>query len=64
MTVDGLSFLGTSRFGYRREPAELLAALSAEGIDTALVAPMHRATATWPRPTPNWRRSSASIPAG
>lgn len=41
MTVDGLSFLGTSRFGYRREPAELLAALDTEGIDTALVAPMH-----------------------
>lgn len=41
MTVDGLSFLGTSRFGYRREPAELLDELTAEGIDTALVAPMH-----------------------
>jgi predicted TIM-barrel fold metal-dependent hydrolase len=41
MTVDGLSFLGTSRFGYQREPAELLDLLSTEGIDTALVAPMH-----------------------
>lgn len=41
MIVDGLSFLGTSRFGYRREPAELLDALDSEGIDLALVAPMH-----------------------
>src|SRR6202000_3049019 len=41
MTVDGLSFLGTSRFGYGLAPAELLAALDAEGIETALVAPMH-----------------------
>jgi hypothetical protein len=41
MTVDGLSFLGTSRFGYRREPAELLDAMGTEGIDTTLVAPMH-----------------------
>ncbi len=41
MTVDGLSFLGTSRFGYRREPAELLGELDTEGIDVALVAPMH-----------------------
>ncbi|HEX5401892.1 MAG TPA: amidohydrolase family protein [Pseudonocardiaceae bacterium] len=41
MTVDGLSFVGTSRFGYHREPASVIEALDAEGIDTALVAPMH-----------------------
>lgn len=41
MTVDALSFLGTSRFGYRREPAELLETLAAEGIERAVVAPMH-----------------------
>ena len=41
MTVDALSFLGTSRFGYRREPAELLETLPAEGIERAVVAPMH-----------------------
>ena len=41
MTVDALSFVGTSRFGYRREPEQLLEAMAVEGIDTALVAPMH-----------------------
>lgn len=41
MTVDVLSFVGTSRFGYRREPADVLDALDAVGIDRALLAPMH-----------------------
>jgi hypothetical protein len=41
MTIDGLSFVGVSRFGHRRTAAEAISALDAEGIDTALVAPMH-----------------------
>lgn len=41
MTVDALTFVGASRFGYRHEPDDLLASLAAEHIDTALVAPMH-----------------------
>ncbi len=41
MSIDGLSFVGTSRFGYGRTADETLRALDDAGIDTALVAPMH-----------------------
>jgi uncharacterized protein len=41
MTIDALSFLGVSRFGYQRTADEAISALDAEGIDTAVVAPMH-----------------------
>ncbi|HEX5402481.1 MAG TPA: amidohydrolase family protein [Pseudonocardiaceae bacterium] len=41
MTIDGLSFVGASRFGYQRMADDVIQALDAEGIDTAVVAPMH-----------------------
>jgi hypothetical protein len=41
MTIDGLSFVGVSRFGYQRTADEAIRALDAEGIGTAAVAPMH-----------------------
>jgi uncharacterized protein len=41
MTVDALSLLGTSRFGYRRTADETIRDLDAEGIATAVVAPTH-----------------------
>lgn len=41
MTVDALSFVGTSRFGAARSVEEAVRAMDAEGIDTAVVAPMH-----------------------
>jgi predicted TIM-barrel fold metal-dependent hydrolase len=41
MTIDGLSFVGVSRFGYRRSADEVIGALDAEDIAVALVAPMH-----------------------
>jgi predicted TIM-barrel fold metal-dependent hydrolase len=41
VSIDGLSFVGTSRFGYQRTADETLRALDDVGIDSALVAPMH-----------------------
>jgi hypothetical protein len=41
MTVDGLTFLGVSRFGYARTVDETLRAMDAEDIETAVVTPMH-----------------------
>lgn len=40
-TVDALSFVGVSRFGYGRTAAEAVRAMDAERIATAVVAPMH-----------------------
>lgn len=42
MTVDGLVFLGTSRFGYGLDTDSLISRLDSERIDVALTAPMHR----------------------
>jgi hypothetical protein len=41
MTVDALSFVGVSRFGETRSADDTVHAMDDEGIDTALVAPMH-----------------------
>lgn len=41
MTVDGLCFLGVSRFGYELDAETAIRGLDAEGISTAVVAPMH-----------------------
>jgi uncharacterized protein len=41
MTIDSLCFLGTSRFGYELDAASALRGLDAEGIATAVVAPVH-----------------------
>lgn len=43
MTVDALSLLGTSRFGYRRTAEDTIRDLDTEQIATAVVAPMHPA---------------------
>jgi predicted TIM-barrel fold metal-dependent hydrolase len=42
MTIDGLVYLGQSRFGYGLEADELVAALDRDGILAAIVAPTHR----------------------
>ncbi|GAA1266707.1 amidohydrolase family protein [Pseudonocardia aurantiaca] len=41
MTIDALCFLGVSRFGYQLNAADLVRTLDAEGIATAVVAPVH-----------------------
>jgi uncharacterized protein len=41
MTIDALCFLGVSRFGYELGAEDAIRALDAEGISTAVVAPMH-----------------------
>ena len=41
MTIDALCFIGFSRFGYELEAEAALREFDAEGISTAIVAPMH-----------------------
>jgi len=42
MTIDGLAYLGASRFGYGLDADQLVDNLDREGIRAALVAPTHR----------------------
>jgi predicted TIM-barrel fold metal-dependent hydrolase len=42
MTVDGLAFIGTSRFGYELSATGLLQELDRNRISAAVVAPVHR----------------------
>lgn len=42
MIIDGLSYLGESRFGYGLSAEELTAGLRSNSIDGAIVAPTHR----------------------
>ncbi|HEX3591097.1 MAG TPA: amidohydrolase family protein [Pseudonocardiaceae bacterium] len=41
MTIDALSYVGVSRFGYARTAEDTLRAMDDEDVATALVAPMH-----------------------
>jgi predicted TIM-barrel fold metal-dependent hydrolase len=41
MTIDGLCFLGVSRFGYELDAGTAIRGLDAEGISAAIAAPMH-----------------------
>ncbi|HEY2041026.1 MAG TPA: amidohydrolase family protein [Jatrophihabitans sp.] len=42
MTIDGLAYLGTSRFGYELDAEALVKGLERERISGAIAAPMHR----------------------
>jgi uncharacterized protein len=42
MTIDGLVYLGASRFGYELDAEELVDNLDREGISAAVAAPTHR----------------------
>ncbi len=54
MTVDALTYLGQSRFGYGQSTADAIAALDRNGIITAVVAPTHR-------PDHDFRRANATV---
>jgi uncharacterized protein len=42
MTIDGLAYIGESRYGYRLDPASLIEVLDHNNVASAFVAPTHR----------------------